>query len=122
PQQAGATSPGPGALQGRIRGVGNGRKLPGFYGNVGARVYNMRSMGSVSLDPECLCDFPTAGRLNGVQEVAGSNPVAPTFASPTGTISSGWPFFAGRTHSDPRAEFRAEIRPLRTTRYPSSAP
>jgi hypothetical protein len=30
--------------------------------------------------------------LNGVQEVAGSNPVAPTFARPVGTTSSDWPF------------------------------
>ncbi len=29
---------------------------------------------------------------NGVQEVAGSNPVAPTFARPVGITSSDWPF------------------------------
>src|SRR5262249_40868033 len=31
-------------------------------------------------------------RQYGVQEVAGSNPVAPTFARPVGTTSSDWPF------------------------------
>src|SRR4051812_12581775 len=38
----------------------------------------MGSAESVSRDSACFCDFFNGGRLNGVQEVAGSNPVAPT--------------------------------------------
>ena len=45
---------------------------------VGAQVYNMGSVGFVSRESPCLCDFPAIGRLNGVQEVGGSNPLAPT--------------------------------------------
>jgi hypothetical protein len=35
------------------------------------------------------CDFPTGYVLNGVQEVAGSNPVAPTFAKLAVIVSYG---------------------------------
>src|SRR5262249_46661312 len=60
--------------------------------NVGARVYNMGSVGFVSREIPCLCDFPGHDSMNGVQEVAGSNPVAATFARQVGTTSSDWPF------------------------------
>ena len=38
----------------------------------------MGSVGSVSRDPACPCAFSASARLNGVQEVACSNPVAKT--------------------------------------------
>ena len=39
----------------------------------------MGSVGFVSRESACFCVFSSQGQLNGVQEVAGSNPVAPTF-------------------------------------------
>jgi hypothetical protein len=38
----------------------------------------------VSRESACSCDFPAGSRLNGVQEVAGSNPVAPTSKGQSG--------------------------------------
>ena len=55
-------------------------------GNVGAQVYNMESVGFVSRESPCLCDFPAGERLNGVQEVGGSNPLAPIL-SPIASIT-----------------------------------
>src|SRR5262249_7616440 len=40
-----------------------------------------------------LSRLATWRRLNGVQEVAGSNPVAPTFGSPVAATSCGWHSF-----------------------------
>src|SRR5262249_48126628 len=71
--------------------------------------------------------------LNGVQEVAGSNPVAPTFARPTGTISSGWPFFRRQDSFRPQGQscgqrFDRSVppdtlpRPLDSWPLPSSPP
>jgi len=64
----------------------------GSMENVGSAAYNMGSVRFVSRETACPCDFSGQYRLNGVQEVAGSNPVAPTFARPVGTTSSDWPF------------------------------
>jgi len=43
----------------------------------------------------------------------------PDIVRPVAATSCGWPFFHLGTHSDHRAELRAEIRASRTIRYPS---
>jgi hypothetical protein len=53
---------------------------------------------SVSHETACSCEFPAGYPLNGVQEVAGSNPVAPTSARLAVTMSCGEPSFFGRDH------------------------
>src|SRR5205085_895470 len=51
----------------------------GFCGNYVVRCVKYgKRVESVSRETACSCDFQTGYRLNGVQEVAGSNPVAPT--------------------------------------------
>ena len=53
-------------------------KRAGSMENVGGRVYNVGSVGFVSRSGVIICDISAIVLLNGVQEVAGSNPVAPT--------------------------------------------
>src|SRR5215468_6012795 len=60
-------------------------QLPVKYGKCGSR--KMLDGFILRLEPL----FPPKDFLNGVQEVAGSNPVAPTFARLTGTRSCGEP-------------------------------
>jgi len=47
----------------------------------------------VSREAACFCDFPAGYRLNGVQEVGGSNPLAPILAEGTFIEMMNVPFF-----------------------------
>src|SRR5262249_28374177 len=95
---------------------------PQYMDFMGSEAYNLGSVRSVSRETTCPCGFSVGHRLNGVQEVAGSNPVAPTCRKASRSNQLRLAFFSilGLIPT-PGAELREEIRPFRTIRYPSSA-